>query len=64
MRTTITLDDKQVAKAISFTGIAKTSDLIRAGLDALIQREVARQLIDMGGTDPTAEAAPRRRSSL
>ncbi|NED59867.1 DUF2191 domain-containing protein, partial [Streptomyces sp. SID10244] len=34
------------------------------GLQALIRIESARRLAALGGTDPTAAAAPRRRSSV
>ncbi len=61
MRTTITLDDELLATAKSMTGIEATPSLIRAGLKALIEREAARRLIVLGGSDPDAEAPPRRR---
>lgn len=61
MRTTIALDDKLVADAQAYTGIKEKSALVRAGLRALIEREAARRLILLGGSDPNATAAPRRR---
>lgn len=61
MRTTIALDDKLVADAQACTGIKEKSALVRAGLKALIEREAARRLILLGGSDPNATAAPRRR---
>ena len=61
MRATITLDDELLATAKSMTGIEATPSLIRAGLKALIEREAARRLIVLGGSDPDAEAPPRRR---
>lgn len=63
MRTTLTLDDDLVATASALTGINETPALVRAGLEALIQRESARRLAALGGTDPDATAAPRRRAS-
>ncbi|MFO1268659.1 MAG: type II toxin-antitoxin system VapB family antitoxin [Rubrivivax sp.] len=63
MRTTITLDDELLAKAHEVTGVAERSTLIHDGLRLLIQREAARRLALLGGTDPTAAAAPRRRSA-
>jgi Arc/MetJ family transcription regulator len=62
MRTTITLDDELLAKAHEVTGVAERSTLIHDGLRLLIQREAARRLALLGGSDPTATAAPRRRS--
>lgn len=62
MRTTITLDDELLAKAQEVTGVAERSTLIHNGLRLLIQREAARRLALLGGSDPTATAGPRRRS--
>jgi Arc/MetJ family transcription regulator len=61
MRTTVTLDDDLVIKAQAYTGIEERSALLREALSALIQRESARRLIKLGGSDPQAQAAPRRR---
>ena len=61
MRTTITLDDDLLARASEATGVTERSTLIHDGLRALIQREAARALIALGGSDPDAQAAPRRR---
>lgn len=62
MRTTLTLDDDLVAKAVELTGIEEKPALIREALKALIAREAARRLALLGGSDPGATAAPRRRS--
>lgn len=64
MRTTVVLDDELVAKAQKYTGITEKSALLREALKALVQREAARRLALLGGSDPDAEAAPRRRSQL
>jgi Arc/MetJ family transcription regulator len=61
MRTTITLDDDLVADAQELTGLTEKSSLVREALKALIQREAARRLARLGGTDPDAKAPPRRR---
>ena len=61
MRTTITIDDQLLEKAEKYTGIKERSALIREALTALVQREAARRLARLGGSDPNAEAAPRRR---
>lgn len=63
MRTTVTLDDALVARASELTGVKETSALVRAGLEALVQRESSRRLAALGGSDPDAAAAPRRRAS-
>lgn len=62
MRTTITLDDELLERAREMTGIEERSTLIHDGLRALIQREAARRLARLGGSDPTASIPPRRRS--
>ncbi len=62
MRTTLALDDDLVAKAQAFTGVKEKSSLIREALKALIERESARRLARLGGSDRTATAPPRRRS--
>lgn len=63
MRTTVTVDDELVQRAILLTGIHERSALVREGLEALVRRESARRLVQLGGTDPEATAAPRRRSA-
>lgn len=62
MRTTVNLDDELVAKAAELTGIEEKPALLREALKALIAREAARRLALLGGSDPGATAAPRRRS--
>ncbi len=62
MRTTIALDDELVAKAQSFTGLTKKSSLVREALKALIERESARRLARLGGSEGALKALPRRRS--
>ena len=63
MRTTLALDDDLVAKAQAFTGVKEKSSLIREALKALIERESARRLARLGGSDRAAKAPPRRRSA-
>jgi Arc/MetJ family transcription regulator len=61
MRTTVALDDDLLAKAQAFTGLKEKSALIREALKALIERESARRLARLGGSEPELETAPRRR---
>lgn len=63
MRTTLALDDDLVAKAQAFTGVKEKSSLVREALKALIERESARRLARLGGSDRAAKAPPRRRST-
>jgi Arc/MetJ family transcription regulator len=63
MRTTLALDDALLAKAISFTGLSEKSALIREALKALIERESARRLASLGGSEPELTPVPRRRAA-
>lgn len=63
MRTTVTVDDALLAKAAELTGVKEKSTLLREGLQTLVRVESARRLAALGGTDPQAIAAPRRRTS-
>jgi len=63
MRTTISLDDALVESAQRFTGLTEKSALVREALKALIERESARRLALLGGTEPQIKVAPRRRSA-
>jgi Arc/MetJ family transcription regulator len=62
MRTTIAIDDDLLAKAQEYTGLQEKSALIREALKALVEREAARRLIRLGGTEPQLRPVPRRRS--
>ena len=61
MRTTIVLDDEQIARASELTGLKEKTALVREALTALIQRESSRRLARMGGTMPDLVVPPRRR---
>ncbi|WP_070916841.1 type II toxin-antitoxin system VapB family antitoxin [Mycobacterium tuberculosis] len=63
MRTTVTVDDALLAKAAELTGVKEKSTLLREGLQTLVRVESARRLAALGGTDPQATAAPRRRTA-
>ena len=62
MRTTLALDDELLAKAQAFTGLHEKSALVREALKALIERESARRLARLGGSEPNLRPARRRRS--
>lgn len=64
MRTTINIDDALLAEAQRLTGTRERTALIHDGLRALIERESARRLARLGGSQPKLRAAPRRRSSV
>ena len=61
MRTTLNIDDDLLAKAAKLTGPMDRSATIREALKALIERESARRLAKLGGSQPKLKAAPRRR---
>lgn len=61
MRTTITLDDDLLQQAEAAIGTTERSVVLREALQALVQREAARRLIQLGGSVPDAPLPPRRR---
>ena len=61
MRTTLNIDDHLLSEASRLTGVEEKTSLVRMGLEALVRREAARRLAAMGGSDPHAYAAPRKR---
>lgn len=62
MRTTIALDDDLLAKAEVLTGVSEKTALVREALRALIQRESAKQLALLGGSEPGLKDVPRRQT--
>lgn len=65
MRTTINIDDQLLGQAQHITGITERRAVIHEGLRALIQRESARRLAKLGGSEPELQrpARPRPGSS-
>lgn len=63
MRTTVNLDETLLAKAIKLMGPLDRSALLQEGLQALIERESAKRLAKLGGSQPKLKVARRRRSS-
>jgi Arc/MetJ family transcription regulator len=61
-RTTVALDQKLLAEAQEYTGIREKSGVINEALKRLVALEAQRRLALLGGSDPDAWAAPRRRS--
>lgn len=64
MRTTVSLNDDLVATAKMLSGLEDCSALLREALHALIERESARGLMRLGGTEPQLLEVPRRRTNL
>ncbi|MBS0298575.1 MAG: type II toxin-antitoxin system VapB family antitoxin [Proteobacteria bacterium] len=64
MRTTIVLDDELLEKAQALTHVQEKSALVKEALKALIERESAKRLANLGGTEPQLEAISRRQSNV
>lgn len=61
MRTTLSIDDALLDRAKALSGLTERSALVRERLKALIERESARRLARLGGSEPDLAPAPRRR---
>ncbi len=61
MRTTVTVDDNLMEIATEYTGLTEKSAILQKALKTLVEVEAGRRLAALGGSDPTATAAPRRR---
>ena len=62
MKATISIDDELFAQAQEYAGVAEKSAVISEALKAYVQREAARRLARLGGTEPQLRPIPRRRS--
>ena len=62
MRTTLNIDDQLLEEAQRLTGLSEKVALVREGLRALIERESARRLAKLGGSEPQLNPVPRRQS--
>ena len=62
MRTTVNLDDTLLNRAQKLSGLQERAALLREALSALIERESARRLARLGGSQTGLKPIPRRRS--
>ncbi len=62
MRTTLNIDDQLYEEAVRLTGVKEKTALLRESLKALIQRESARRLSKLGGTETSLDDISRRRN--
>ncbi len=62
MRTTVNLDDELLEKAQRLSGITERAALVNEGIRALIERESARRLARLGGSQPQLSTIPRRQT--
>lgn len=63
MRTTLNIDDQLLDEARRITGVTEKTALVREGLRALIERESARRLARLGGSEPQLQPILRRQSN-
>jgi len=61
MRTTLNIDDELLKRASVLTGVLEKTSLVKLGLEALIARESARKLANLGGTEKNLQSIPRRK---
>jgi Arc/MetJ family transcription regulator len=64
MRLTVTINDDLYATAENLTGLNKKSALINESLKALVERESARRLVLLGGSEPELDLTNRRQSEV
>lgn len=62
MKTTMNIDDELLERARRLTDIREKTALVHAGLEALIARESARRLAELGGSEPRLKSVRRRRA--
>lgn len=61
MRTTLNIDETLLRRASKLTGVKQKTTLVRMGLEALIARESALRLAELGGSEKQLRQVPRRR---
>lgn len=61
VRTTVNLDEELLEEARRVSGVEGRTALTHTALRALIERESARRLARLGGSDPEVEPIRRRR---
>ena len=62
MRTTLNINDKPLEEAQRLSGLSEIVALVREGLRALIERESARRLAKLSGSEPQLPPVPRHQS--
>lgn len=63
MDASVVKDEELLAEARRLTGLKEATDVMRAALKALIERESARKLAQLGGSEPDLKDIPRRRAT-
>ena len=62
MRTTLNIDKGLLERASKLTGIKEKTSLVRLGLEALISKEAAYRLAQLGGSEGQLRLPPRRQT--
>ncbi len=62
MRTTVVLDDDLLEEAGLLSNVGDRTSLLREALKALIERESAKRLANLGGSEPELTQISRRQS--
>ena len=62
MRTTVNIDDNLLLEAQRLSGVTEKAALLREGLRALIERESARRLAQLGASEKQLVSVSRRRA--
>lgn len=63
MRTTLNIDETLLKKASKLTGVQEKTSLVHLGLEALIAKQAALRLAQLGGSEKRLQRPPRRRSA-
>ena len=61
MRTTVTIDDELLAKAVEYSGVKERGTLVRMALEQFVALEAQRRLARLNGAFPDLKVPPRRR---
>jgi len=63
MKITLNIDDDLLKNASRLTGVSEKNALVRMGLEALVARESARRLAELGGSEKSLRPVRRRKST-
>ncbi len=61
MRTTVTLDDDLMDRAMEYTGISERATILRMALEQLVAIGAEKRLAKLKGSLPDLDPPPRRR---
>lgn len=61
MRTTVTIDDELMNRAMRYAGVKERAAIVRMALEQFVAIEAEKRLAAMKGSLPKLEAPPRRR---